>query len=348
MKPASLQASAFQRGATDDRPVPTPRSSRMSGGRRRERREITLLVATLATILIVSLARHNFMSVQNLRFMLLNSVVLSLLALGQTLVIATRGIDLSVAPILGLTAVVTGLLAQSSGLPLVGAFGIALLIGLVLGTINGFLVARLVIPPIITTLGTYSLYSGLMFVTSNGTQVDSVPHAYSILGNGLLSPYLPVPIPVVVLGVVLLLTWFMLGHTRFGRALLAIGNNNAAAYNAGIAVTSTQVRAYALSGMLAALAGLMFLCYTGSATVTTGTGDHMELQSIAVALIGGTAIAGGRASMIGTVLGSLFLSVVLTALVFVHVPPIWYSAGEGLMILVTVASGRRQQAAGGH
>jgi len=313
---------------------------------RREQREITLIVATIATILIISLFRHNFISVQNLRFMLLNSVVLSLLALGQTLVIATRGIDLSVAPILGLTAVLTGLLAQSSGLPLPAAFGIAMVIGLVLGTINGVLVARLVIPPIITTLGTYSLYSGLIFIISNGTQVNSVPSAYNVLGNGLVAPFLPIPIPVVVLGVVLLLTWFMLGHTRFGRAILAIGNNKAAAYNAGIPVIATQTGVYALSGVLAALSGLMFLCYTGSATVTTGTGDHMELQSIAVALIGGTAIAGGRASMVGTVLGSVFLSVVLTALVFVHVPPIWYSAGEGLMILVTVASGQRRQTGG--
>ena len=94
-----------------------------------------------------------------------------------------------------------------------------------------------------------------------------------------------------------------------------------------------------MSGVLAALAGLMFVSYTGSATVTTGTGDHMELQSIAVALIGGTAIAGGRGNMAGTVLGALFLSVVLTALVFLHVPPIWYSAGEGLMILFAVTAG---------
>ena len=343
MKPASPQAGLLGSAKIADRAG----RLRKPAGARRERREITLLVATIATILVVSLFRHHFMSAQNLRFMLLNSVVLSLLALGQTLVIATRGIDLSVAPVLGLSAVATGLLAQGSGLPLIGAFGLALLIGLVLGAINGFLVARLVIPPIITTLGTYSLYSGLIFIISNGTQVDSVPHSYSVLGNGVLAPFLPIPIPVLVLGVVLLLTWFMLGHTRFGRSLLAVGNNSAAAYNAGISVMSTQVRVYALSGVLAALSGLMFLCYTGSATVTTGTGDHMELQSIAVALIGGTAIAGGRASMIGTVLGSLFLSVVLTALVFVHVPPIWYSAGEGLMILVTVAAGGRKQARGG-
>ena len=137
--------------------------------------------------------------------------------------------------------------------------------------------------------------------------------------------------------------WFVLGHTRFGRAVLAIGNNQAAAYNAGIPVTITQVGVYTISGVLAALAGLMFVSYTGSATVTTGTGDHMELQSIAVALIGGTAIAGGRGNAFGTVLGALFLSVVLTALVFVHVPPIWYSAGEGAMILATVTAGARRR-----
>ncbi len=309
---------------------------------RRERRELTLLVAILAAVAVVGVARPHFVSVPNLRFMLLNSVVLSIAALGQTLVIATRGVDLSVAPVLGLSAMATGLLAQGGGLPLAAAFGLALLIGLVLGAVNGVLVARLAIPPIITTLGTYSLYTGLIFIVSNGAQVNSVPPAYDTLGNGMLTPLLPVPIPVLLLGLVLALTWFMLGHTRFGRACLAVGNNSAAAYNAGIAVTATQVGVYALSGMLAALSGLIFLCYTGSATVTTGTGDHLELQSIAVALIGGTAIAGGRASMVGTVLGSVFLSVALTGLVFVQVPPIWYSAGEGLMILVTVAAGSRQ------
>ena len=306
---------------------------------RRDVREIALVAVTIATVLLVGAFHRDFMSLQNLRFMLLGCVVLSLLSLGQTVVIATRGIDLSVAPVLGLSAMVTGLMAQTGGLPLYAAFAIALAIGLVLGTLNGLLVARLAIPPIITTLGTYSLYSGLIFVYSNGTQVDAVPRSYAILGNGVLSSALPVPIPVLVLGVVLLVMWYVIGHTRFGRAILAIGNNQQAAYNAGIPVTATQVGAYTISGVLAALAGLMFLSYTGSATVTTGTGDHMELQSIAVALIGGTAIAGGRGSVLGTVLGSLFLSVILTALVFVHVPPIWYSAGEGVMILLAVTAG---------
>jgi ribose/xylose/arabinose/galactoside ABC-type transport system permease subunit len=332
--------------ATFQAPAPSAKTVKPARGARRETREITLIVAAVVVLLAVGAINHRFISIENIRFMVLNSVVLSLLALGQTWVIATKGIDLSVAPVMGLTAVVTGLLAQSSGLPLIAAVGIALVIGLVLGTINGLLVAKLTIPPIIVTLGTYSIYSGLIFIYSNGTQVDQVPQAYANFGNGIIASWLPIPIPVLVLAAVLLLCWFTLSHTLFGRAVLAIGNNAAAAYNAGVSVVSTQIRVYVISGVLAALAGLVFVCYTGSATVTTGTGDHVELQSIAVALIGGTAIAGGRGNMIGTVLGGLFLSVILTALVFLHVPPIWYSAGEGAMILITVTLGMRQSGTG--
>ena len=340
MKMGMTDTSAFQT------PVPSATSAKPPRSARRETREITLIVAAVVVLLAVGAINHRFISIENLRFMLLNSVVLSLLALGQTWVIATKGIDLSVAPVMGLTAVVTGLLAQSNGLPLIGAVGIALVIGLVLGTINGLLVAKLTIPPIIVTLGTYSIYSGLIFIYSNGTQVDQVPAAYAAFGNGIVASWLPIPVPVLVLAAALFLCWFALGHTLFGRAVLAIGNNAVAAYNAGVSVMSTQIRVYVISGILAALAGLVFVCYTGSATVTTGTGDHVELQSIAVALIGGTAIAGGRGNMIGTVLGGLFLSVILTALVFLHVPPIWYSAGEGAMILITVTLGMRQSGAG--
>jgi ribose/xylose/arabinose/galactoside ABC-type transport system permease subunit len=340
MKASMIEQKSFEAQAR----LSTPRKRSLKA--HNETREITLIVATIVTLLAVGLFSHRFISLENIRFMVLNSVALSLVALGQTWVIATKGIDLSVAPIMGLTAVVTGLLAQTSGLPLYQAFVLAIVIGLALGAINGFLVAKIAIPPIIVTLGTYSIYSGLMFIYSNGTQVTAVPPLYATFGNGVITSWLPIPIPVLTLAAVVFLCWFVLGHTVFGRAVLAVGNNATAAYNAGVSVTSTQVCVYVISGVLAALAGLVFVCYTGSATVTTGTGDHVELQSIAVALIGGTAIAGGRGNMLGTVLGGLFLSVILTALVFLHVPPIWYSAGEGAMILLTVTLGVRQAAAG--
>lgn len=309
----------------------------------RRGREVALVVVTLALIVVLGLLQPRFAQPENLRFMLLGSVVLSLVALGQTFVIAMRGIDLSVAPLLGLSAMVCGLLAQSQGLPLWIAFCLSLGIGAVLGAFNGLLVSLLSIPPIVVTLGTYSIYSGFIFIYSEGTQVFSIPPSYAHLGNGFLFSWLPIPIPVLILLVVLGLCSFLLGYMRFGRALLAVGNNDVAAYNAGISVGRIRIAVYALSGTLASFAGLIFLCYTGSATVTAGTGDHIELQSIAVALVGGTLINGGRGNLIGTVLGSLFLSVVLTALVFLHVPAIWYSAGEGLMILATVQAGLRRR-----
>jgi len=303
-----------------------------------ESREAILIAATVLVTLIAGLLNHDFLAVSNLRFMVLNSVVLGLVALGQTLVIITKGIDLSVAPVLGLAAVVSGLLATRQGLPLWGAVLLVLALGAVLGLINGALVSSISIPPIIVTLGTYSLYGGLIFLYSGGDQVNSVPDSYAHFGNGVLAPWFPVPIPILVLLVIMLAVWFLLAHLPFGRNILAIGNNPAAAHHAGVPVKHTLTSAYIITGMLAALAGLIYVCYTGSATATTGTGDHFELQSIATVLIGGTAVAGGRGSVFGTVLGSTFLSVILTALVFLHVPAIWYSAGEGLMILIAVTS----------
>lgn len=147
------------------------------------------------------------------------------------------------------------------------------------------------------------------------------------------------------LALVAVIAWYVVRHTVFGRNILAIGNNANAAYNAGIPVRRTLVAVYLISGALAAFGGLVFVAYTGSATATTGTGDHVELQSIAIALIGGTAITGGHGNLAGTVIGSIFLSVVITALVFLHVPAIWYSAGEGVMILAAVTLGLRRRVA---
>lgn len=322
--------------------VPEPGHRVNTRPRRRELREVTLLVAIFAVVLGVGVLRPSFMSFSNIEFMVLSSVVLGLVGISQTFVIITRGIDLSVSAVLGLSAMVFGLLSTTSAMPLWQVLPLCLAMGAVLGCFNGFLVAWLKIPPIIATLGTYSLYGGLTFIYSNGLQVDQVSPDFAAFGNGNLIPGLPVPTPVLALIAVAAAAWFVLNHMKFGRNILAIGNNAAAAYNAGISVRRTLLVVYTISGALAAFAGLVFVAYTGSATATTGTGDHVELQSIAIALIGGTAIAGGRGNLAGTVIGSVFLSVVITALVFLQVPAIWYSAGEGLMILAAVTLGARR------
>ncbi len=312
---------------------------------RREIREITLLVVTIAIVLGVGIVKPSFMQYDNLEFMVLSAVVLGLVAIGQTFVIMTSGIDLSVSAVMGLSAVVFGLASTTIHLPLAAALPLCLILGAALGSINGLLVAWVRIPPIIATLGTYSLFGGLTFIVSNGTQVDQVSNQFATFGNGNLIPHLPVPTPVLALAAVALFAWFVLNHMIFGRNILAVGNNAGAAYNAGIPVKRTLLFVYMIAGALASFGGLVFVAYTGSATATTGTGDHVELQSIAIALIGGTLISGGRGNLAGTVIGSIFLSVVITALVFLHVPAIWYSAGEGLMILAAVTLGAKRGAA---
>lgn len=313
---------------------------------RREVREVTLLVVTIAIVLGVGLIKPQFMRYDNLEFMVLSAVVLGLIAIGQTFVIMTSGIDLSVSAVMGLSAVVFGLASTIVHLPLAAALPLCLILGAGLGSFNGLLVAWVRIPPIIATLGTYSLFGGLTFIVSNGTQVDQVSNQFARFGNADLIPGLPIPTPVLALAGVALFAWFVLNHMVFGRNILAVGNNAGAAYNAGIPVKRTLLFVYMIAGALASFGGLVFVAYTGSATATTGTGDHVELQSIAIALIGGTLISGGRGNLAGTVIGSIFLSVVITALVFLHVPAIWYSAGEGLMIVAAVTLGARRGGAG--
>ncbi|MFE9768014.1 ABC transporter permease [Streptomyces sp. NPDC005808] len=297
-------------------------------------RSAQLVVALLVISALVGSVHPGFLSRGNIEFIMLNSVVLGLISLGQTFVIISRGIDLSVAPIMGLTAVVTGLMSTRNGLGLGAAVLLALVIGLVLGAVNGFLVSVVRIPPIIVTLGTLGLFGGFQFLYTNGDQVTSVPASYDAFGNNTLVPGLPRP--VLLLAVLTVVCWAVLRYTVFGRNVFAVGNNEPAARAVGIPVRFTVFSTYLVSGLLAGLAGLVYIAHTAAATATTGTAENMQLQSIAAVLIGGTMISGGRGGVLGGVLGSLFLSLVLTALVFSGVPAIWNTAGQGVLILIAV------------
>ncbi|MEU9207640.1 ABC transporter permease [Streptomyces sp. NPDC048415] len=297
-------------------------------------RSAQLVVALLVISALVGSVHPGFLTRGNIEFIMLNSVVLGLIALGQTFVIISRGIDLSVAPIMGLTAVVTGLMSTRNGLGLWPAVLLALAIGLVLGAVNGLLVSVVRIPPIIVTLGTLGLFGGFQFLYTNGDQVTSVPASYAAFGNNTLVPGLPRP--VLLLVVLTVVCWAVLRYTAFGRNVFAVGNNERAARAVGIPVRLTVFSTYLVSGLLAGLAGLVYIAHTAAATATTGTAESMQLQSIAAVLIGGTMISGGRGGVLGGVLGSLFLSLVLTALVFSGVPAIWNTAGQGVLILIAV------------
>ena len=298
-------------------------------------REIQLTLLIVVIFFAMTAYRPGFASQSNVEFLLLGSVVLGIVTIGQTIVIITKGIDLSVAPIMGLSAVVTGMLAQQSGLPIPAAVGIALAIGIALGAINGLLVVVGHIPPIIATLGTFGLFGGFQFLVTNGAQVSSVPGDFNSFGNGELVPWIPFQVVLLVLltaAVTVVLRW-----TVFGRNVMAVGNNESSARIAGVRVRWVVFLTYVISGCLAGFAGLVYVAHVAAATAVTGTSDNYHLQSIAAALIGGTLISGGRGNVVGSVLASLFLTLTLTSMVFLGIPAIWNYGGQGLLILAALS-----------
>jgi len=301
-------------------------------------RELQLVVAIAVVVAVSALAHPSFVSPGNISFMLADSVVTAVLATGQTIVVLAKGIDLSVAPILGIAAVVVGFPAQNHNLPIVAALGLVVLVGLVLGVGNGLFVSVTRIPPIIATLATLSVYGGLQFIIANGQEVVNIPNAYDALGNNDVVSGIPWVL-VIGVGIAVVVALF-LRHTNVGRAIYAVGNDAGAAHRSGIPVQRVIFATYVLSGVLAGIAGLLYLCHTGSADSTTGTDSNVNLTSIAATLIGGTTLTGGRGGVVGSVIGAVFLSVALTAMVFARIPAIWEPAGVGLLILLAMVTDR--------
>jgi ribose/xylose/arabinose/galactoside ABC-type transport system permease subunit len=306
------------------------------------RREI-LVTAVIVIVVAASTAAHPyFWASGNLAFIFADSVVITFLALGESFVMIGRGIDLSVGAIMGLSAIVVGFRIQNDGLPLLPAVLLGAAVGIVLGLGNALLVGVVRLPPIIATLGTLSVYSGLEFVVTNGNQVDTIPSSITNLGSDTVLPGIPV-ILLLTLPFVLVSAW-VLRYTTFGRSVYAVGDDAEAAYRAGIAVQRVLFLTYVISGLFAGLSGVAFLIYTSGASSTTGINDN--LTAIAAAIIGGTALTGGVGGALGALVGSVFLTVTLTALSFVHVSDVWQPAGVGVLVLLAVLYDSRSRAGG--
>ena len=304
------------------------------------RREI-LVTAAIVIVVAASTAAHPyFWSSGNLAFIFADSVVITFLALGESFVMIGRGIDLSVGAIMGLSAIVVGFRIQNDGVTLLPAVLLGAAVGIVFGVGNAVLVGLVRLPPIIATLGTLSVYSGLEFVVTNGNQVDTIPSSITNLGSHTVLPGVPV-ILLLTLPFVLVSAW-VLRYTAFGRSVYAVGDDAEAAYRAGIGVRRVQFLTYVISGLFAGLGGVAFLIYTRGASSTTGSNDN--LTAIAAAIIGGTALTGGVGGAFGALVGSVFLTVTLTAMSFAHVSDVWQPAGVGVLVLLAVVYDSRSRA----
>jgi ribose/xylose/arabinose/galactoside ABC-type transport system permease subunit len=329
-------------------PATPQTSARRSSSLRRllSRRELLLVILTVAIFLATYADNRGFGENGYISFMLADAMPLAILAVGQSIVCLVRGIDLSVAAVLGLVAVACGFIAQDhpqwSATSLLLLLPMALGIGLGLGLINGLFVVLARIPPIIVTLGTLIVYQGIQTLVCGSRTVGTLPISYANagLGNGDFLPEIPyMLVPGVVLTVlVALLLW----RTAWGRSLYAVGANADAAFRAGIRVNWVLISAYAVCGLMAGLGGLAFLVHVGSAGSTTGTDQSIQLYSIAAALIGGTTLTGGKGGVVGSFIAALFLEVTTQAVIVLGVPQVWDSAAVGVLLLAAILVDRYQ------
>jgi len=307
-------------------------------------RELLLVAAIVVLTAGIALRSPDFIRPGNLLSIFNDTSILIILALGETVVILTRGIDLSVAANLTLTGMIVGMVnAAYPGVPVPALIGLSLLVGLLLGAFNGILVWKLNIPSIVVTLGTLTIYRGMAFVVSGGKWVNADQMSPAFIGSSR----------VVLLGLPAL-SWFaivtiivffgLLTRTAVGRSLYAVGVNPTASVYAGLDVGKAMFIAFCLSGITGGLAGYLWVSRYVIASVEIANG--YELTVIAACVIGGISIAGGIGSVGGAVLGSLFLGLINNALPVIDVSPFWQTAISGAAIILAVifnARGERRK-----
>ena len=304
-------------------------------------REIQLLAAIVLLALLIATRFSGFVSPGNLVGVYDDTSILIILTLGQTVVILTKCVDLSTAATLALCGMAAAMLnAAHPDLPIGLVILMAVAMGTALGAINGLLVWRLNMPPIVVTLGTMTVYRGLIFLLSDGKWINAyqMSDSFKALPRGLL---LGIPVLSWISIAVIAIMLVVVVRTKLGRNFFAVGGNERAAVYAGIDPGRTRFYAYVISGALSGLAGYLWISRFAVAYVDIALG--FELDVVAAAVIGGVSIAGGIGSVPGAVLGALFLGVIKNALPVINISPFWQLAISGTVIIIAVAFNARAE-----
>ncbi len=299
-------------------------------------REAGISIFILILVVAVTVRAPSFLTVDNFKDILLNISILTIVALAQTMVIITHGIDLSVSSMIGLVAMMVAFVVkQNPEMPVLFAVVLGMALGAVLGSFNGLIITYGNVPPIIATLGTLSIYRGLVFFYSKGTWINSfeLPANFKLLSKG--TP-LGLPNMVIIALIVAIIVYYFLNYTRTGRDIFAVGSNPEAAQYSGIRKQRIIFLVYLLSGLLAGLAAVLWVSRFESAQTNTALG--FELQTVAASVVGGVSISGGVGTVPGVMLGALLLGIIQNALTLIRISPFWQLAAQGLLILVAVIS----------
>lgn len=302
-------------------------------------REFGVLLALVLVVTAATLNNPKFLfSADGWRDLLLTPSILVLVAVGQAIVLITRNVDLSVGSVMGLTAYLTGrLFIDIPGIPIVLVVVAAVVLGALLGLINGALVAYAKVPAMVITLGTLYAYRGInvLWTGSDRVNASDMPRDFLALGTGQV---LGIPILAIVAVVVLAVAAWYMKNTRGGREFYAIGSDPAAAELYGLQVTRRVLTAFVLSGALAGLAGVFYAARYG--TINSQAGAGWELDAVGAAVIGGVAITGGIGSVWGAAIGAVLLLTINRALPILGIPDFWQRAVVGLLIIGAIVLDR--------
>lgn len=288
-----------------------------------------ILIALLLVSLAIGSVQRVFFSPVNILNVIRQISIIGIIAIGETMVILLGGIDVSVGSVVAFTGAIAAGLMVKQNAPVPLAMGAALLVGLGIGFLNGFVSRKGGMHPFIATLGSLSVFRGLTLIYAGGRPISGLPDAFLFLGGGMIGP---IPVPVILFLGLVVLAGFVLKRTTFGRSIYAIGGNPEAARLSGLAVDRIYIAAFAVAGLLSGLGGLVLTSRLNSAELIAGQGS--ELDVIASVVIGGTSLFGGAGGVYGTLVGALLIGVISNGLNLLGVSSYWQLVVKGLVIVI--------------
>jgi len=294
------------------------------------------LIGLIGLIIVFSILSPRFLDYYNLTNVLRQTSLNAIMAVGMTFVILTGGIDLSVGSILAFSSAVTAGMIKS-GSPFILALLLGLIIGILMGFFNGIVIIKWNIPPFIATFAMLTIGRGLTLVYTNGQPITGLGNIFGYIGNGYIGP---IPVPIILTIIIFILAYYILKNNRLGRYVYATGGNIQAAKLAGINTNNIILLVYSLSGLLAAISGLIITSRLNSAAPTAGQGA--ELDAIAAVVLGGTSLSGGEGGIIGTLIGALIIGILNNGLNLLNVSPFYQLIAKGAVILFAIALDKKE------
>lgn len=290
---------------------------------------VAIMIATILLSLVLSYMSPVFLKLSNLQAVLVQSSMTGIMAVGMTFIIMTSGIDISVGAILYFTAALVAKLINS-GASMAVAFSIGVIAACVLGGLNGVLIVRFKISPLITTLATYTMYRGMAIHITAAENIP-VPREFGFIGNGKING---IPVPLILFIVVFLIGLYLMNKTRFGTYVKALGNSETSARESGLPVNKVTILVYLIGGFTTSIAALILLARIGG--LQSGMGIGREFTVIAAVVLGGTKLSGGSGTMIGSVIGAIFLMLIDNGLNLINASPYIYDIVKGVVLLAAV------------